>query len=801
MTPTSQKLSLGRSRETALALFLVLATATHSTFAADEATDVATAAGERIFRERCATCHGKTGEGVKGKHSAPLTGDKSLQQLARYIEKSMPEDAPETCVGEDARAVAGYIHGAFYSPIAQARNRPPRIEPLRLTVRQYQYTIADLIGSFRKPPSPESSPPGSERGLRGEYFNARQPGRNGILDRIDSQVRFDFGRSTPHLEGFATTGFSARWTGSLIAPDTGEYEIVVRTDHAARLWLNELEKPLIDVWVKSGSEVDHRARVFLLGSRPYPLKLELTSRKQGVDDSAKKKPDESPVLTFIELCWKPPHGVLEPIPARALSPESSSEVFVVKTAFPQDDQSVGYERGSSISKAWDEAATEAAVETAGYLIRHLEDLWGVPKTGPDREARIRELLNRLLERAFRRPIAEAERQLYIDRQIARAPDIETAVKRVALLALKSPRFLFLEVGGPPPNAPPDSYTVASRLASALWDSSPDVKLLEAAANGALGSREKVAEQAERMLRDPRTRSKTRQFFHQWLGVEHAPDIVKDAKRYPQFSEATASDLRASLDLFLDDAIWGRRGDFRDLLLSSDLFLNGRLGGEYGADLPADATFQKVGVDRLQRAGVLSHPYVLARFAYSDASSPIHRGVFLIRSLLGRSLLPPPEAAAPISPDLHPSLTTRERVTLQTDPKACQSCHAMINPLGFALENFDAVGRYRSEERGKTIDARGLYETRSGGTSEFRGARELAELLAASDEVHEALVSQLFHHFVKQPILAYGVETPADLGKVFRSSGFSVRRLIAEIAVTAALVGHPNKGKPMLLREF
>ncbi len=803
LRPKAKEPSLGRSRKAALGLFLVIAASAPSTFAAEEAADAEVAAGERIYSERCGSCHGKAGEGVKDKHPAPLVGDKSLQQLARYIEKSMPEDAPGTCAGEEARAVAAYIHGAFYSPIAQARNRPPRIEPLRLTVRQYQNTMADLIGSFREPRSAESPPFGSERGLRGEYFNARQPGRNRILDRTDAQVRFDFGRSTPHLDGLATTGFTARWTGSVIAPDTGVYEIVVRTDAAARLWVNDLERPLIDAWVKSGNEIDHPARISLLGGYPYPVKLELTSRKQGVDDSAKKKPDEKPVLTLIELCWKPPRGVLEPIPARALSPASYAPVYVVETAFPPDDRSAGYERGSSISKAWDEAATAAAIEAAGYLSRNLEALWGVSRTGTDREARVRERLSQLLERAFRRPIGEEERRLYIDRQVARAPDLETAVKRIALLAFKSPRFLLVEVEGHTPNAHPvpDSYTVASRLALALWDSCPDGRLLGAAARGALGSREHVAEEAERMLRDPRTRSKTRQFFHQWLGVDQAYDLLKDAERYPQFSEATISDLRSSLDLFLDDAVWGRRGDFRDLLLSSDLFLNGRLGAGYGADLPADASFQKVGVDRMQRAGVLSHPYVLARYAYPDASSPIHRGVFLVRSLLGRSIRPPPEAAVPLPPNLHPSLTTRERVTLQTEPKACQSCHAMINPLGFALENFDAVGRFRGEERGKPIDSRGYYETRSGTTSEFRGARELAELLAASNEVHEALISQLFHHFVKQPILAYGAETPAELGKAFQASGFSVRRLIVEIAVTAALAGHPDKGKPRLVREF
>ncbi|HVR76624.1 MAG TPA: DUF1592 domain-containing protein [Planctomycetota bacterium] len=748
--------------------------------------------GESIYREKCASCHGKSGEGVENEYSRPLVGDRSVLQLARFIERSMPEDAPGTCVGEEAKQVALYIHDAFYSPIARARNRPPRIEPLRLTVRQLQNAAADLVAGFRR-----QARPGNGRGLRGEYFDARQPRGRPVLERIDPEVRFDFGRATPFLEGLATTGFAARWTGSLIAPDTGEYEVLIRTDHAARLWLNDDRTPLIDKWVKSGSDIEHRSSVFLLGGRAYPLKLELTSRKQGVNDKDKQKSDPKPVETLIELCWKPPMGVSEVIPGRHLGPETSSEVFVLRTPFPADDRSVGYERGSSVSSAWDEAATEAAIETAGYITRHIEELSGVRKSSSDRETKLREFLQNLVERAFRRPLDEAGRQLYVDRQISAAPDLEAAVKRVALLALKSPRFLVLEL----PTLPPDAYTVASRLSFALWDSIPDQKLIDAAASGRLATRAQVAAEAERMIDDPRMRSKARQFLHDWLEIEHEPDLSKDAGHFPQFGEEIASDLRTSLDLFLDDVIWGERSDFRKLLLSNELYLNGRLGPQYGFDLPAGAPFQKLSVDPTERAGVLSHPYLMARFAGTVSSSPIHRGVFLVRSVLGRALRQPPEAFAPLAPDLHPALTTRERVVLQTEPKPCQSCHEMINPLGFALEHFDALGRRRAEEGGKPIDASGSFEERSGERKSFQGVRDLAEILAASKEVHSAFVVQLFHHLGKQPILAYGAETPAELEWVFTASGFDIRELLSEIAATQALVGLPYRGKPEVLREF
>jgi hypothetical protein len=353
---------------------------------------------------------------------------------------------------------------------------------------------------------------------------------------------------------------------------------------------------------------------------------------------------------------------------------------------------------------------------------------------------------------------------------------------VVLLVLKSPRFLYREVGG----ASTEAFDVASRLSFGLWDSIPDEALRHAAEAGELGSRDQLIRQAERMLADPRTRSKVREFLFQWLKVDQVPDVAKDPKHFPDFDGAVASDLRTSLELMLEDLVWGESSDFRQVLLTSDLHLNGRLAAIYGMDLDPGAPFQKVSCDPTERAGVLTHPYLLATFAYTAASSPIHRGVFLARSVLGRSLRPPPEAAAPLPAELHPNLTTRERVLLQTRPTACTTCHGMINPLGFPLENFDAVGRFRNEDQGKAIDATGSYQTRTGDVVSFRGARELASFLAASEETHDAIVEQLFHYMVKQPIRAYGPESLTNLRQAFEQSGFSVRRLMVEIVTLAAL---------------
>ncbi len=732
--------------------------------------------GERVYHEQCAKCHGGIGEGVDEYYPNPLAGDRSRIELTEYIEKTMPEDAPGTCIGQDALNVANFIYDAFYSPTAQARNKPARIELSRLTVRQYQNVLADLVGSFRTDANWDD-----KRGLRGEYFKSRRfRDSERVLERLDPEVKFEFGETSPDPEKLDPYAFSAKWEGSVLAPETGDYEFIVRTEHATRLWVNDTNQPLIDAWVKSGSDSVYRESIHLLGGRVYPIRLEFSKAKQGVDDSKKDKPKPPVAKAAIYLEWKLPHQVGQVIPARNLSPSLFPETFVVRTPFPPDDRSVGYERGSSISKAWDQATTDGAIEAADYIKSHLNELSAAPPSGADRELRLREFCQKFAERAFRRPLTDEQRRLYIDRQWEGASDPVKAVHQVVLLVLKSPRFLYREVGGSG-----DAYDVAARISFGLWDSLPDQQLWSAAANGQLATRQHVVQQAERMLTNLRASSKLNQFFRQWLKIDQVPDISKDRERYPLFNDSIVTDLRTGLELFIEDVIWSEDSDFRQLLLMDSLYLNGRLAQFYDLDLPIDEPFQKMALDVEHRAGVLSHPYLMAGFAYTGTSSPIHRGVFIARSVLGRTLRPPPEAVAPLAPELQASLTTRERVVLQTKPESCQSCHAMINPLGFTLEHFDAVGRYRSEEKGRPIDATGTYLTRTGERLKFAGVRELAAYLANSEETHSAFVTQLFHYLVKQPIRAYGPEELPTLRKAFAENQFNMRKLVVEIVASSA----------------
>jgi cytochrome c553 len=726
--------------------------------------------GEQIYQKKCASCHGPTGEGTK-RHKPALAGDKSVAQLAELIAKTMPEDNPGTCTGPDAEKVAAYIHDTFYSREAREKNKPPRVELARLTVNQYRSAVADLIAYFRPAPKPESKP-----GLRGEYFASRNfRGDKRQIDRIDPVVKFDFGTKTPEPGKFEPFEFSIRWEGSVQAPETGQYEFVVKTDHALRLWVNDTKVPLIDAWVKSGTDTEFRGGLFLIAGRSYPLRLEFSKSQQGVNEPNKAK-DKASMPASIALMWKLPGRAADVIPARFLSPAKPAEVFAPATPFPPDDRSLGWERGTTVSKAWDQATTDGAIEVATYVVAKLNDLAG--SKDPDK---VKDFARRFVERAFRRPLTPDEKTIFVDRQFEAAKDVELAVKRVVMLALKSPRFLYREaIGGK------DQYAIASRLSFGLWDSIPDDELLKAAAAGKLSTREEVTKQAERMWNDPRAKAKLLGFLHTWLKVDHAPDLGKDPKRFPGFDTTIVTDLRSSLDLFLEDVMASPEADFRRLLLDESLHANGRLAKFYGADLPPDAEFQTVKLDPGQRAGVLTHPYLLAAFAYTGSTSPIHRGVFVARGVLGLAMRPPPEAFTPLPEDLHPSLTTRERVALQTKPANCQSCHSVINPLGFTLEKFDAIGRFRDKDNNKPVDATGQYQTRSGDVVKFQGVRELATYLANSEEVHASFAEQLFHHLVQQPVRAYGPNTLTELRQSFAKGNFNVRKLMVDEVVLAAM---------------
>jgi hypothetical protein len=731
-------------------------------------------AGREIYRQLCAKCHGRNGEGVKGKYEDTLRGDRSLEKLTRYIDKAMPEDDPGRCVGEDAAAVARYIYDAFYSREARIRKHPPRIELLRLTNRQYANAVADLLKHFT---GIDGAPTG-ERGLRAVYYDAKDfNGDKKVLERVDRRIDFDFNDNSFEPKLISTNGFSIQWRGSLIADETGDYELILKTPNGARLWANDPEEPLIDAWVASGQLNEHKATIRLLGGRIYPLRLQLFKFK---DKGAS-----------LSLQWKPPHGPPQVIPARNLSTATATPTLVITTRFPPDDSSVGYERGVAVSKAWDEAATQAAIEVANYVVANLDRLSHTKPGDTNRIARLESFCTEFVTTAFRRPLTDEQKRLFVSAPFKTAKKTEDAVSRVVLLTLKSPRFLYLGLE----SGKPDDYHIAERLAFGFWDSLPDPELEKLAGQGRLHTRDEVVQQANRMLGDPRTRAKMQAFLQHWLQMDRVEPLSKDEKLFPGFTPEIIADLRTSLNIFLEDAVWNGSADERTLLLADYVFLNNRLATFFGVATNATDDFVKVILDPGHRSGVLTHPYLLSTFAYQKQSSPIHRGVFLTRNIVGRSLKPPPMAQTFDDASFAPNLTMREKVAQLTRSQACQGCHSVINPLGFSLEQYDAVGRFRTRENDRPIDAVSEYTTDEGQTIRLAGARDVAEFAVGSEQAQNGFIEQLFHQVAKQPMLAYGSDVMDRLRQSFVASQFNLQKLLAEIATLCARHGVEPSGQP------
>ena len=743
--------------------------------------------GGEIYAQQCASCHDRDGRGQTLEYSDPLLGDLNVDSLAELISDTMPEHQPSDCVGDDALAVATYVHAEFYSAAAQFKRNRPRVQLSRRTVDQYRIAVADLIAHFNDGPAAEMT----DRGLHAEYYAYRhRRGGQRLEKRRDLKIDFpqrvggipNF-RADDQYEGVKPVennntgrGFSVYWKGGIIAPKTGTYEFVVETTNGFKLWINDEQIPLIDRWVKTGDQPLHRKKTFLLGGRAYRL---------GFDLFAYNEPEAA-----VSLRWKPPGESESVIPQTALIPETPDEVAIVDVPFPADDASFGYERGIAVSREWDTATTSAAVFVADWVAQRIWQLAQTKPTEQDRQERVIAFCEKLVQRAFVAELSEEELQFFVRQHFATQTPLKDQIRRVVILALKSPRFLYPQL-----QSRSRSLELSEKLAGVLWDSLPDRQLFDVACQNKLVKDEALQQQLKRMVAHPRTKAKVREFFNYWLKTGDAEAVTKDIAEFPGFDQQLVSSLSTSLNRYLDDVVWSERSDYRDLFLSDHLYVDETMAKFYGIEVePNDElndrqddaqAFRRVPVDPQRRAGILTHPFLMAGLAYHTESSPIHRGVFIARNLLGRQLRQPPDDVEPLTEAFDPAMTTRQRVEHQTKDSACMVCHSVINPLGFSLENFDAVGRFRLQENDQAIDVSAVYETPDGERIELRGARELAVYLAHHPAAQKSFVRQLFRYFVKQPAQAYGQNCIDELHSQFVANEFHIQKLLVDIAKTVA----------------
>jgi hypothetical protein len=339
-----------------------------------------------------------------------------------------------------------------------------------------------------------------------------------------------------------------------------------------------------------------------------------------------------------------------------------------------------------------------------------------PTSTAEEDACAKRALATLLRRAYRRPVSdpEVDRILPFYREGRREGDYDAGIEAALSAILVSPGFLFRVEHDPAGVAPGTAYRVsdvelASRLSFFLWSSIPDDELLAVAQRGELHDPAVLARQARRLLADPRSAALVSGFAGQWLHLRNLEAVTPDGRLYPDFDDNLRQAFRRETELLFDEI---KRDDrsVLELLKSDHAWLNERLAKHYGIPFVYGTRFRRVALDDQavgHRGGLLRHGSVLTVTSYATRTSPVIRGKWILENILGTPPPPPlPDVPALDDNTVSASLPVRQRLIQHRANAACATCHNLIDPPGFALENFDAVGRWRSAEEGRPVDASG-----------------------------------------------------------------------------------------------
>jgi hypothetical protein len=412
------------------------------------------------------------------------------------------------------------------------------------------------------------------------------------------------------------------------------------------------------------------------------------------------------------------------------------------------------------------------------------------------EACAQQFIQSFGQRAFRRPLTSEETTLFTDQFSAGLAegDFVNGIQMVIETALQSPPFLYRVELGVAPMAGEitvrlSDWETASRLSYLLWGSMPDEALFTAAEQGKLTTRDEIEAQARRMLQDPKAHDAVATFHEQWLDYERIANVGKDAAAFPDWNDAIGPLMREETRRFLDDAVFGEGAGLASLLGSPDTFLDPTLATFYGVTAPAGSGFARVTLDATRRAGLLTLGSLLTINAHSNQTSPVHRGK-MVRELLLCDAIPPPPADVMIeAPEPDPDSTTRERFAQHASDNACKGCHALMDPLGFGFENYDAIGRYRERENGTPVDATGeLTGTDVDGT--FTGAVELAAKLAVSTRVQSCYATQWFRFAYGRGEDTGDTCSLATLTARLSSTNGDIKELLVALTQTDAFLYRP-----------
>jgi hypothetical protein len=359
-----------------------------------------------------------------------------------------------------------------------------------------------------------------------------------------------------------------------------------------------------------------------------------------------------------------------------------------------------------------------------------------------------DILKNLLRRAYRRPVDDEDLKIPLEffRMASLEDGFDAGIEAALTSVLVNPNFLFRverDPGDVAPNTPYqiDDLELASRLSFFLWSSMPDDELLYLAERGELSQPEVLEQQVRRMLADKRSRSLITNFAEQWLYLRNLESINPDMRLFSDFDDNLRQAMRRETELFFESIIRENRSVL-DLIQADYTFLNERLARHYEIPHVYGSQFRHVTLDpATHRGGLLRHGSILTVTSYATRTSPVIRGQWMLENLIGAPQPPPPPNVPELKDNtVESTLSMRERLEQHRADATCASCHAMMDPIGFALENFDAVGRWRESEAGVPVDSSGGFVD----GSEFVGVDGLEQALVDRPELFvQTLTEKLF----------------------------------------------------------
>jgi len=396
-------------------------------------------------------------------------------------------------------------------------------------------------------------------------------------------------------------------------------------------------------------------------------------------------------------------------------------------------------------------------------------------------------------RAFRRPTTANDEQALLAAYAAGRTDGSYAegIEVMIRSALQSPDFIYrLETTTPTDTAaalvPLSQFELATRLSFMIWATGPDDALLDVAQSGALANRDQVAAKARDMLKDPRARVGLANFFSQWSGVSRLSVITKQTTLFPSFNDGLRTAMAAELPAFLDYLLFTGDHTLHTLLTKPVAFVSGTLGQVYGlANAPTGATPTMVDLPDAQgRSGLLTQAGFLSVQGHPDQTSPVLRGKFVRAMMLCDPPPPPPDTVNITLPEVSAGTTARDRFSAHATG-SCAGCHSAMDPIGFAFENFDALGQYRAMDNGQAIDPTGeiIAPLDPGLAGTFSGVRELGEKLAASSQVTDCMATQWFRFASGRLEAAPDTCSLASLKSTFSATGGDLIELVVALTQT------------------